>query len=262
MSGLILRLAGPLQSWGERSAFSNRDTLSFPTRSGLIGLFASAEGRGRDHSLDAYTSFGFTVRIDRPGRIIEDFHTVGGGRPAARTVPTSEGGRRSADAATLVSRRHYLADAVFVVAVTGPDDDIARIADALDRPVWAPFLGRRSCVPDEPLVLRAGVADPVTELLTSVPLSLSHRPPKDAETVPVAMVWDTPPPGRPQETQQYETTDVPLRFNTRTRSYGSRPLWRTEEHLPATLYAGTPSYEKLFAYAYGAAAAAQEGDAA
>ena len=55
MSGLLLRLAGPLQSWGERSAFGVRDTSAFPTRSGVIGMFAAAEGRNRTAALDDYT---------------------------------------------------------------------------------------------------------------------------------------------------------------------------------------------------------------
>ena len=40
--GLLLRLAGPLQSWGERSHFNERDTARFPTRSGVIGMLAAA----------------------------------------------------------------------------------------------------------------------------------------------------------------------------------------------------------------------------
>ncbi|MEV7027174.1 CRISPR-associated protein Cas5, partial [Kitasatospora sp. NPDC093558] len=34
---LVLRLAGPLQSWGERSAFNRRDTPPQPTKSGVVG---------------------------------------------------------------------------------------------------------------------------------------------------------------------------------------------------------------------------------
>ena len=38
MSVLLMRLAGPMQSWGTRSRFSNRDTGLEPSRSGVIGL--------------------------------------------------------------------------------------------------------------------------------------------------------------------------------------------------------------------------------
>ncbi|MFE0762862.1 type I-E CRISPR-associated protein Cas5/CasD [Streptomyces smyrnaeus] len=247
---MLLRLAGPLQSWGERSVFGNRDTLPFPTRSGLIGMFAAAQGRHRDQNLDAYGALGFTVRIDRPGRLIEDFHTVGGGLPASRGLPTSEGKRRDT---ALVSRRHYLSDAVFVVAVTGPDRLLAQITDALETPVWAPSLGRRACMPDEPLLLHADAEDPVRELTERVPLSLGHQPAPGRKTVPVDFVWDTPPEGM-AAAQRYETTDVPLSFTPGDRRFGSRPLWRTTEELPATLYAPRPSSRALIDYTLAACA--------
>jgi CRISPR system Cascade subunit CasD len=194
VTGLLLRLAGPLQSWGERSAFAAvRDSAPFPTRSGLIGMFAAAEGRSRDQDLAPYAGLEFTVRIDRPGARLIDYHTVGGGYPDHLTAATS-GGKHKGDA--VITRRHYLADAVFVVAVTGPQDTIARIADALREPHWAPYLGRRSCAPDEPLLLRAHTADPVQELLTRVPLSEPEPRPghslQPETTIPVEFLWERP----------------------------------------------------------------------
>ena len=48
MSVLLMRLAGPMQSWGTRSRFSNRDTGLEPSRSGVIGLLCAALGRPRE----------------------------------------------------------------------------------------------------------------------------------------------------------------------------------------------------------------------
>ena len=42
---LVLRLAGPLQSWGSSSRFTRRSTEAFPTKSGIVGLLAAAQGR-------------------------------------------------------------------------------------------------------------------------------------------------------------------------------------------------------------------------
>ena len=238
MSALILRLAGPLQSWGERSVFNTRDTAPFPTRSGVIGMLAAAEGRSRYAALQDYAPLELTVRIDRPGKRLTDFHTVGGGLPAAQTIPTSEGGHRPTDAATMVTRRHYLADAVFTIALAGPDPLLERLTTALEQPAWAPYLGRRSCVPDEPLLLRHTVADPVAELRTAVPLSLARPPATGQATVRVGFVWETAPPGLTTGAQLYEVTDVPTSFAPDARSYSSRRLWRTDEDLPADLYAG------------------------
>jgi CRISPR system Cascade subunit CasD len=217
VSGLILRLAGPLQSWGEASTFTRRDTARFPTRSGLIGLFASAQGHDRTAPLDAYAPLSFTVRVDQPGHRIVDLHTVGGG-----------GGGELA--AKVFSHRHYLADAVFVVAVTGPAPLLDQIAAALEQPRWAPYLGRRSCPPDEPFLLRAQAADPVTDLLTAVPLSVK-RPPR-SNTIRTEFLWDQPRGGEAAHT---EIQDFPDSFTPRTRHYRRRQLWRTYEELPADL---------------------------
>ncbi len=94
MSGFLLRLAGPMQSWGEHSMFGERDTLPYPSRSGLIGMFAAAQGVRRGDPLDRYKELKFTVRVDRPGVRLVDFHTIGGGLPKERTVPTAAGERR------------------------------------------------------------------------------------------------------------------------------------------------------------------------
>ena len=232
MTGLLLRLAGPLQSWGEHSAFGVRDTARFPTRSGIIGLLACAQGLPRDQSLDRYTELEITVRIDRQGVILEDFHTVGGGYPRHLTVPTAEGKRRPPQQATIVSRRHYLSDAAFVVAVTGGSELINALAAALERPVWQPFLGRRSCPPEQPLLL-ALTADPVAALHEAVPLA---RPkPRDQETVEVEFVSE-------RDTADAATTtvlaDVPVSFQRRQRSHHTRAVHTAYRHLPASLCAG------------------------
>ena len=43
---LLLWLEGPLQAWGYDSKFGRRDTLPFPTKSGLLGLLCCARGAG------------------------------------------------------------------------------------------------------------------------------------------------------------------------------------------------------------------------
>ncbi|MFF1631581.1 type I-E CRISPR-associated protein Cas5/CasD [Streptomyces sp. NPDC058272] len=76
---LLLRLAGPLQSWGLTGRFARRDTHSRPTKSGVIGLCAAALGLDRDEPLGELAEVLFGVRADRPGTPLRDYHTVGGG---------------------------------------------------------------------------------------------------------------------------------------------------------------------------------------
>ncbi|MEV5434459.1 type I-E CRISPR-associated protein Cas5/CasD [Streptomyces sp. NPDC052682] len=251
MSGLVLRLAGPLQSWGERSAFTpERDTAPFPTRSAIVGMFAAAEGIPRHDTaaLGRYTALEFTVRVDRPGLRLVDYHTVGGGQPKDKTAATSGGKNKGA---AVITRRHYLADAVFVLAVTGPHDTITRIAEALRHPHWSPYLGRRSCVPDEPLLLRTNATDLAGELLHHVPLAPdpARAEPQDG-TVPVTFLWERPPAPRPDGTDTLTINDMPRSFAPHSRSHERRRLYRTVEQVPAQLAVSSHTlHQQLIDYA-------------
>ncbi|WP_369201609.1 type I-E CRISPR-associated protein Cas5/CasD [Streptomyces sp. PU-14G] len=254
MSGLLLRLAGPLQSWGERSAFlPERESAPFPTRSGLIGMFSAAQGLQRGADLSRYDELEFTVRADRPGTLLEDYHTAGGGQPPERTAATSGGKHKGA---AVITRRHYLADAVFVVAVTGPARILTETAQALEQPHWSPYLGRRSCPPDEPFVLRSDVTDPVDELRNRVPLStpLPRRPRDEAtETLPVSFLWERLPEPRPRDAVALSLYDRPVTFAQHARRHDNRTLHRTTEHLPAALATpdNAPTCHRLIDYALG-----------
>lgn len=247
MNGILLRLAGPLQSWGEHSSFGERDTCQFPTRSGLLGLFAAAQGRKRTSPLTDFDDVQITIRIDRPGIRLVDFHTVGGGYPRHLTVPTAEGKRRAANAATIVSRRHYLADAAFTVAVTAPPESqkvLDQIAKSLAEPVWPPYLGRRSCPPDAPYLLRTGVSDPVDELHQSVPLD------NPLAGDPVTFVTEQFDGTSIESAVVTELNDVPISFHSQDRQYRSRQVILTRHILPADLYptTNTTYFERLAGY--------------
>ncbi|MFF5110896.1 type I-E CRISPR-associated protein Cas5/CasD [Streptosporangium sp. NPDC000509] len=236
----MLRLAGPLQSWGEHSVFTQRDSLRFPTRSGLIGLLASAEGVSRDQLLGAYEALRFTVRIDRPGVQMIDFHTIGGGLP--RGVPRPDGTQRSRDTATMVTRRQYLSDAVFTVGVEGSEQRLGELAEALRRPHWQPYLGRRSCPPDQPLLLRH-VDDPVTHLETKVPLARRLR---ENEEPTAEFVTEGTMDAADAVT---ELADVPESFNRYDRRYRIRTVSITARTLPKELCrTGDAFWECLAAY--------------
>ncbi|GFH35600.1 type I-E CRISPR-associated protein Cas5/CasD [Streptomyces pacificus] len=171
MSVLVLRLAGPLQSWGASSRFTRRTTESAPTKSGVVGLLAAAAGieRGDDGRLAPLAALRFGVRIDQPGTRIRDFHTAHHG---------------VTDASMPLSERFYLADAVFVAAVAGDDTLLRALHAALHAPVYPPYLGRRSCPPAEPLVLQLHEhADGIEDVLRTTPWQAAdwyrrrHRPP-------------------------------------------------------------------------------------
>jgi len=136
---LFLRLEGPLQAWGERARWSVRDTSTEPTKSGVVGMLGCALGIAADQDL-AELSRGLRmgVRCEREGVFLTDFHTVIGGVLSAE-------GKVKKD--TVLSRRTYLCDASYLVALQGKDELIRSLSKAVQRPVWPVYLGRRSCVP-------------------------------------------------------------------------------------------------------------------
>lgn len=148
---LFLRLEGPLQSWGDTSKFVIRRTMEAPTKSGIIGLVCCAMGLSRAaarDSLPELNTLTMGVRIDRPGTRWWDYHTVGAGIG----MTTAGGGIKTGAQGTLITRREYLADASFLVALRGEAELIRRVGDALASPIWPVFLGRKSCSPSVPVL--------------------------------------------------------------------------------------------------------------
>ncbi|MGW8989124.1 type I-E CRISPR-associated protein Cas5/CasD [Streptomyces zhihengii] len=166
-SVLLLRLAGPLQSWGDRSTFNRRETRPEPTKSGVVGLLAAAEGRPRDAALDDLNDLRLGIRVDQPGTLLRDYHTVGDyrGQPLLSAAVNAKGVQKLTSPAkhTHITQRFYLQDAVFLAAVHGPADLITVLEHAMRHPAFPLALGRRSCPPTQPIVLgqRTGTLEDV-----------------------------------------------------------------------------------------------------
>lgn len=165
MKHLALYLRAPLQSWGASSKFGDRGTLDAPTRSGLLGLLAAACGidkndEVRDREWLAHAArLSMTVLSFRRGDRATDYHTVGARYDKddpwqKRMIPTTPDGKpRGTD----VTHRDYLADSVFGAVLSGDDALVGEMAAGLADPVWGVWLGRKSCIPTEPVL--AGVFD-------------------------------------------------------------------------------------------------------
>lgn len=136
MATLLMRLAGPMQSWGGDVKFGRRMTERQPTKSGVLGLVASALGRRRDDDISDLSQLRFGVRIDQPGKLLRDYHTI-----------QWEGGKYS-NKFSDISERYYLSDAVFLAGLEGDEELLKKIDVALAKPVFPLYLGRRSCPPE------------------------------------------------------------------------------------------------------------------
>lgn len=162
---LLLRLEGPLQSWGARARWDVRDTAPEPTKSGVLGLLGCALGleRGNQGLLELDASLRFGVRVENAGRVLNDYQTITGYLPTAggewkgrdnRMRSPTDMRAAQATPATILSPRDYLEDAAFLVgleAYEGGDACLERAANAIQAPRWPLFLGRKACIPSRPL---------------------------------------------------------------------------------------------------------------
>ena len=153
MATLLLRLQGPMQAWGVQSRFGVRDTGREPSKSGVIGLLCAALGRDRSELVNDLAELKMGVRIDKPGRVMMDFHTA---KDVLRA--NSEPGKKPKIKDTELSRRYYLADATFLVGLESKNIPfLEELYAALRNPVWMLFLGRKAFVPSPPVYLPDGL---------------------------------------------------------------------------------------------------------
>lgn len=208
MTVLLLQLSGPLQSWGDASRFKRRTTRREPTKSGVVGLLASALGRSREESVADLAQLEFGVRSDQPGTIVRDFQSE-----------KSFDGRKVMP----LSHRYYLADAKFLVALGGDEGLLHRLDAALRSPRWPLYLGRRSCPPDAPL--SRGVHEEyatVREALGSEPWIASEWYRRKHGEVSALEIACDAHDGELCVSQ----ADYPLEFSLTTRRYTCRPVYR------------------------------------
>lgn len=242
MTVLLLKLAGPLQSWGSRSRFAERGTQHEPTKSGVIGLLAAALGRRRTDSIDDLASLKFGVRIDQAGTFEDDFQTE---HKRKRNMLNGRWfASVSKDESLPVTHRHYLADAVFVAALEGDGDLLQKCAEALDAPAFPLFLGRRSCPPSCRVLLGLSESTNLLEALQEYPWEASDRYQhswryRDKEFVDLEILCDKE---ALEDGEGYDVSqrDVPISFSQEHRQYS----FRTVSH--ATAHVRNPSYiEKI-----------------
>jgi len=211
MSTLVLRLAGPMQSWGTRSRFRQRDTEREPTKSGLLGLFSAALGRDRSEPIADLQQLTIGVRVNHEGTVKREFQTAMG-------VAQADGG--VSNQPQLVTR-YFLEDADFSVAVHGDTGTLSAVYHALYSPVWPLFLGRKSYVPSEPLVDSSSMwdTDDIEDVLRQVPLPVRRSRQVGAGQRMRQMVrLVLPDDGSSGEVRQ----DEPRSFVLGAREYGVR----------------------------------------
>jgi CRISPR system Cascade subunit CasD len=166
---LLLWFEAPLQSWGADSKFGRRDTLAFPTKSGVLGLICAALGAGGEQrellaefaqlqqTVISYNRYrekkGESVKQEREP-LLRDFHMVGSGYDdrdpwSGLLIPKTSEGKKAVGGGTKMTYRYYLQDAAFAVILEVPTNQAERITEALQNPAWDIYLGRKNCVPTD-----------------------------------------------------------------------------------------------------------------
>lgn len=221
MPTLIMVLAGPMQSWGEQATFAERYTLSHPTRSGILGILGCAHGirRGDDAALARLRGCSVAVRIDRPGDIITDYHTVGTpDTPLVNATGQRRTTSKGAMAPTLPTTRQYLSDALFVVALTHPQEaEVSLHLAALQRPHWPLYLGRKSCPPSLPIGVAVASTEDGVDALIRLPLFTDRHAAPMIQAVIVHDTTDLAQAGG-------YLNDDPVSWGWRTRAHTGRAI--------------------------------------
>ncbi len=164
---VVLWLEAPMQSWGVESKFGRRDTLNFPTKSGVLGILLCAMGATGEQKellaefadlLQTVISFNSVeqqndeVKKKEREALLMDFHMVGAGYNEkdpieALHIPKTSSGDKAVGGGTKMTYRYYLQDAKFAAVLEVPESRVQLIEESLTHPVFDVYLGRKCCVP-------------------------------------------------------------------------------------------------------------------
>lgn len=169
METLIFQLQAPLSSWGEAAVGEYRPSAEYPSQSAIQGLLAAALGIERDDDAAQTalrTSYRLAVGVLSQGRLLRDYHTA---QVPSRTdlkkrpqaTRRDELSLSKQDLNTILSSRDYRQDAAALMAlqvVANAPYSLMQLAEALKKPKFVLYLGRKSCpiaVPLHPCILNA-----------------------------------------------------------------------------------------------------------
>lgn len=154
MHWLLFELAAPLASFGGVAPGTVRDTELLPSRSALLGLLAAACGIERD-DVEGQRTLGdgllLAARANAEAPLLRDYHTAQAPEQAAlKGYPCrtrrDELAVRKDKLSTVLSDRYYHATYAATIGVAcGAPARLEVLEQALRRPRFTLYLGRKSC---------------------------------------------------------------------------------------------------------------------
>lgn len=159
---MVFQLQAPLSSWGDTAVGEYRPTSEHPGWAALVGLLGAALGiRREDETAHASLrdGFVFAVGVQSAGSLLRDYHTAQ--VPSQASLKKRPHASRRDELAlpkdqlhTILSTRDYRQDAACLVAVQATSQalySLDELAEALRKPRFVLYLGRKSCPPAVPL---------------------------------------------------------------------------------------------------------------
>lgn len=218
MKHLLFQLSAPLLSFGSPGAKLDRATDSHPGKGFALGLLGAALGKKRDDPWhDLSKDWGFGSLTVRAGSRVEDYHTVATPR-TKDPFPTRREEVESADY-TVETWREYLSDGLFILAFWSDTADFVEIAEALERPTFEIFAGRKSCplsLPPFPLLFAESTLAEAFKLYAKT----LYEPLRPKEGDALQAYWgDHPDPGLESDRSSLRKDNV---VNRQKRLFGQR----------------------------------------
>jgi CRISPR system Cascade subunit CasD len=180
---LLLRLEGPLMSFGGLAVDQHRSVQRWPATSMLTGLLANALGwRRTDHDLlqRLQARLCWAARLDRPGVPLTDYQTAELRADEKRGWTTRGVFEERSFNGTHQIWRDYRADASVALACGLDDADeaptVQALAAAINQPHRPLFLGRKLCAPSTRLVVGLAAASDAVEALHQLPRAADATP--------------------------------------------------------------------------------------
>ncbi|MBW7859015.1 MAG: type I-E CRISPR-associated protein Cas5/CasD [Leptonema sp. (in: Bacteria)] len=176
---LVFHIHGPLFAAGDIAVGEYRPSLGHPTKSGLMGLIAGSMGIDRtDHKKNQLLNekIKIGILVLNSGYLLRDYHTSM--VPALSKTPflTRRNELLAEKLTTILSTRDYRQDSLFRIVLSSKDVDLlASIKAALITPIYAPYLGRKSCPPALPFAPTIVNAESMIEALKVVKCSFTEE---------------------------------------------------------------------------------------
>jgi CRISPR system Cascade subunit CasD len=160
MKTVLLRLCG-WQSYGDSSKEVYRHTRNEPTFSAIMGMIGSALGISCENpAFERFFKLSMAIRVLQEGSKEKDYQN-------ARNFITLKKTKRPKNMLTEQTWRFYLANADFLIALTGEDAIIEKVVNAVKSPAYHLYMGRLCCTPTCPVFFAlTDYQNPVEALLS------------------------------------------------------------------------------------------------